>query len=178
MRRGMALIPRLFSYWWEVLEQPHHLFDQHFRRGLQPDQLFSSVFERPSFKSFQRDEECGWSIMKNDKDRFRVILDVQQFKPEEVGVKVVDNFIIVEGKHENRADDHGLVSRHFVKKYLIPDQYDPERAMSTLSTDGILTITAPLRPEIAESKREKTIKIEQTGKAMEDDELLKIKQKQ
>ncbi|XP_033198613.1 protein lethal(2)essential for life-like [Bombus vancouverensis nearcticus] len=189
MRRGITLIPRLFSHWWEVLERPHQLFDQHFGRGLRPDQLFSSVFERPSFKSFpysyyrslinwERDEECGWSIMKNDKDRFQVILDVRQFKPKEVGVKVVDNFIIVEGKHEDRADDHGLISRHFVKKYLVPDQCDPERATSTLSTDGILTITAPLRPETIESKREKTIKIEQTGKAMEDDELLKIKQKQ
>lgn len=47
-----------------------------------------------------------------------------------------------------------------------------------MSSDGILTITAPLRPGAAESKREKTIKIEQTGKVTEDDEPQKIKQKQ
>ncbi|KAK1137650.1 hypothetical protein K0M31_002148 [Melipona bicolor] len=190
MRRGMILIPRLFSHWLETLEHhPHRLLDQHFG-SLRPDQLFSSAFERPAFKSFlysfyrpriewERDnEECGCSIIKNDKDRFRVILDVQQFKPEEINIKVVDNFIVVEGKNEDKADDHGLISRHFVRKYLVPDQCDPEKATSTLSSDGILTITAPLRPEAAESKREKIIKIEQTGKMMEDDEPQKIKQKQ
>lgn len=88
------------------------------------------------------------------------------------------NFIFT-GKHEDKADDHGMVSRHFVRKYLVPDQCDPEKATSSLSADGILTITAPLKPELAQSRREKTIKIEQTGKTMDDDEeVKKIKQRQ
>lgn len=108
MRRGMTLVPRLFSHWWEMLERPHRLADQHFGRTLRPEHFFKSVLEnKPPFSLYsyyqpwidwEREEESGWSIMKNDKDKFRVILDVQQFKPEEVNVKVIDNFIVVEGK--------------------------------------------------------------------------------
>ncbi|XP_076750321.1 protein lethal(2)essential for life-like [Xylocopa sonorina] len=186
MRRGVTLIPRLFSHWWETLEQSHRLLDQHFGRGLRPDQLFASSFDRSPFKQFplsfyrpwaewEREDDNGWSIVKNDKDKFRVILDVQQFKPEEINVKVVDNFIVVEGKHEDKEDDHGLISRHFIRKYMVPDQCDPEKASSSLSADGILTISAPLKPEAIQNKREKVIKIEQTGKTLED-EPQKIKQ--
>ncbi|XP_053972959.1 protein lethal(2)essential for life-like [Hylaeus volcanicus] len=177
MRSRMTIIPKLFSHWWEALDHPHRLIDQHFARSLRPDQFFSSVFDRPPFRGSpynyyqpwidwmkDEDEERGSSIVKSDKDKFRVALDVQQFKPEEVNVKVVDNYIVVEGKHEDKVDDHGIISRHFVRKYLIPDQCDPERATSTLSPEGILTVTAPRKPEAIENKREKVLKIERVEK--------------
>ncbi|KOC70253.1 Protein lethal(2)essential for life [Habropoda laboriosa] len=186
MRRGITLIPRLFSHWWETLEQSHRLLDQQFAKGImRPEQFLTSVFERSPFKSFPNSycrpwidwereiENSGWSIIKNDKHQFRVVLDVQQFKPEEVNVKVIDNYIVV----EELEDEHGLISRQFVRKYLVPDQCDPEKAASSLSSDGVLTITAPLRPETIESRQGKEIKIEQTGKPSED-EPQKIKQSQ
>lgn len=109
MRSRMTLIPKLFSHWWETLEQPHRLIDQHFGRGIRPEQFFSSVFDRTPFRrvpfnyyqpwvDWMKEEESGMSVVKHDKDKFHVVLDVQQFKPEEVNVKVVDNFIVVEGK--------------------------------------------------------------------------------
>ena len=45
----------------------------------------------------------------------QVNLDVQQFKPEELTVKVADKFLVVEGKHEERSDEHGFVSRQFTR---------------------------------------------------------------
>lgn len=72
------------------------------------------------------------------------------------------------GKHEEKQDDHGIISRHFVRKYLVPEQCDPEKATSSLSSDGVLTIVAPMKPEAIENKREKIIKIEQTGKSSEE----------
>lgn len=42
-------------------------------------------------------------------------LDVQQFKPEELKVRVVEGVVEVEGKHEERQDEHGSISRHFVR---------------------------------------------------------------
>lgn len=68
---------------------------------------------------------------------------MQQFKPEEVTVKVVDNFIVVEGKHEERGDEHGFVSRHFVRKYRLPQNCDESAISSTLSSDGVLQLVAP-----------------------------------
>lgn len=68
------------------------------------------------------------------------------------------------GKHEEKRDDHGYIARHFVRKYLIPEECDPEKTTSSLSTDGVLTISTPLKPEAITAKEEKPIKIEHTGK--------------
>lgn len=188
----MSLIPKLFSHWWEMLEQPHRLYDQRFGMGIYPEQFFrpsmldklegkrsspfsvSSTFYkyyRPWADRIRDENTSGWSVIKNDKDKFHVTLDVQQFKPEEVNVKIVDNYIVIEGKHEEQQDDHGVISRHFIRKYLVPDQCDPEKATSSLSSDGILTITAPRKPEAVEQKKERIIKIEHMIKpALENEE--------
>ena len=70
-------------------------------------------------------------------------LDVQQFKPEEMTVKMVDDFVVVEGKHEERQDEHGYISRQFQRRYKLPSDIDPASVVSQLSSDGVLTITAP-----------------------------------
>ena len=72
-----------------------------------------------------------------------MILDVQQFAPEEIVVKTVDNSLIVEAKHSEKQDEHGFVSRHFVRRYVLPSTHDVTNVTSTLSSDGVLTITAP-----------------------------------
>jgi len=79
-----------------------------------------------------------------DKDKFEVNLDVQQFAPEEITVKVSGkNTITVEGKHEEKQDEHGFVSRHFIRKYTLPEGHDINNIVSNLSSDGVLSITAP-----------------------------------
>ncbi|XP_055914204.1 heat shock protein 23-like [Eupeodes corollae] len=98
------------------------------------------------------------------KDGFQVCMDVQQFKPSELSVKVVDNAVVVEGKHEEREDDHGYISRHFVRRYTLPKNYDSDKVMSTLSSDGVLTVSIP-KPAIEEKSNEKIIQIQQTGPA-------------
>ena len=70
-------------------------------------------------------------------------MDVQHFKPEELAVKVTDNIVTIEGKHEEKEDDHGFITRHFVRKYTIPANVDAEKLASNLSSDGVLTIEAP-----------------------------------
>uniref|UniRef100_A0A6V7KVF9 SHSP domain-containing protein n=1 Tax=Bracon brevicornis TaxID=1563983 RepID=A0A6V7KVF9_9HYME len=173
----MTLVPRLFSHWWETLERPHRLVDQNFGLALRPEQMirdfdrlsermlrdfdrnWTSSYYRP-WADLMREDNAGYSVVKADKDKFAVSLDVQQFKPEEVNVKVVDNYIVVEGKHEEKKDEHGVISRHFVRKYLVPEQCDPDKASSTLSSDGVLSISVPRKPEAIEQKKERTIKIE------------------
>ncbi|XP_063981207.1 protein lethal(2)essential for life-like [Diachasmimorpha longicaudata] len=181
MRSRMTLVPRLFSHWWENLDRPHRLLDQNFGLTIRPEQFmrdFDGIadrilrdFDRKPLTAYyrpwadlMREENVGYSVVKADKDRFAVSLDVQQFKPDEVNVKVVDKYIVVEGKHEDKKDDHGMISRHFVRKYLVPEQCDPEKASSTLSSDGVLSITVPRKPESIEQKKEKPIHIEHTGK--------------
>ncbi|XP_055678874.1 heat shock protein 23 [Lutzomyia longipalpis] len=98
------------------------------------------------------------------KDGFQVCLDVQQFAPNEITVKAVENSIVVEGKHEEREDQHGYITRHFVRRYMLPKEYDIEQVVSTLSSDGVLTVRAPPVANALEQK-ERVIQIQQTGPA-------------
>lgn len=81
--------------------------------------------------------------VERDQDKFQVIVDVQQFAPEEIVVKTDDKCITIEGKHEEKKDQHGYISRQFVRRYELPQGYDIGHVRPSLSSDGVLTITAP-----------------------------------
>lgn len=68
---------------------------------------------------------------------------MQQFAPNEITVKAVDNTVVVEGKHEEKQDEHGFISRHFVRRYVLPKDVELNNITSSLSSDGVLTISAP-----------------------------------
>ena len=111
----------------------------------------------------RRDKQPG-PISTIGKDGFQVCMDVTQFKPNELQVKVVDKCITVEGKHEEREDDHGYISRHFVRRYKLPDGYDADKVLSTLSSDGVLTVSVP-KPQLQDKQGGRVIQIQQTGPA-------------
>ncbi|KAL1502292.1 hypothetical protein ABEB36_007458 [Hypothenemus hampei] len=98
-----------------------------------------------------------------DKDHFQAKIDVQQFKPDEITVKLNnDNTVTVEGKHEEKQDEHGFISRHFVRKYVLPEDCDVKKLQSSLSTDGVLSISAPKKPAVKQPDY-KEIPIIRTG---------------
>ncbi|XP_046398226.1 alpha-crystallin A chain-like [Ischnura elegans] len=120
------------------------------------DQLFGSSFNdclrtriMPPTLDFHEpwgkisSEYSGTSSVTMDEDGFKIVMDVQHFKPEEITVEQVDDSVVVEGKHEETKDEHGFVSRHFVRRYALPQGVDRQSLKSTLSSDGVLTITAP-----------------------------------
>ena len=111
-----------------------------------------------------RDKQTAGPVSTIGKDGFQVCMDVQQFKPSELNVKVVDNCIVVEGKHEEREDEHGYISRHFVRRYALPKDYDPNKVVSTLSSDGVLTVSVP-KPQLENKSNERQIQIQQVGPA-------------
>ncbi|MCQ9140736.1 small heat shock protein [Bacillus amyloliquefaciens] len=92
-----------------------------------------------------------------------MILDVQQFDPEEITVKASNNSVLVEGKHEEKQDEHGFISRQFTRRYILPTGYDISDLVSTLSSDGVLTITALKR--LPPNAGERIIPITKTGPA-------------
>nr|AKS40079.1 small heat shock protein 21.7 [Grapholita molesta] len=79
----------------------------------------------------------------SDNEKFQINVDVQHFKPEDISVKVINKHVIVEGKHEEQKDQHGFVSRQFVRRYALPEGCLPDTVQSNLSSDGVLTVTAP-----------------------------------
>ncbi|KPJ10837.1 hypothetical protein RR48_02969 [Papilio machaon] len=163
----MSLLPYLFDDW--ALGRPRRLMDQHFGLALTPDDLLSVAagpllsreYYRPWRHLAAAAKDLGSSI-KADSDKLQINLDVQHFAPEEISVKTADGYIIVEGKHEEKKDEHGYVSRQFVRRYALPEGTLPETVESKLSSDGVLTITAP-RTVPESIKGERKVPIAQTG---------------
>ncbi|TFJ98020.1 Alpha-crystallin B chain [Platysternon megacephalum] len=130
----------------------NRLFDQRFGEGLLESDLaalcpaagLGPLSARPPGVVLP---DTGLSEMTLDKDRFSVLLDVKHFSPEELSVKVVGDYVEVHAKHEERPDEHGYISREFHRRYGLPRGVDPATITSSLSPDGILSITAPTKPE-------------------------------
>lgn len=77
-------------------------------------------------------------------------------------MKTKDNFLIIEARHEEREDSQGFISRQFTRRYAIPEDVKLDQLVSSMSTDGILTIDAPKRS--AQPGAEQVIPIRQTGR--------------
>lgn len=99
---------------------------------------------------------------KPNKRKFELNIDVQQYKPQDVSVKTANRFVVVEARHGERKDQHGFVSRGFSRRYQLPESIDPCFVISSLSSDGILNITAPLRVP-PRSDNERSVPIVRTG---------------
>ncbi|GLD46801.1 alpha-crystallin A chain-like protein [Lates japonicus] len=104
---------------------------------------WSFPWMRPLFMRWFNWSDNGQSEMRIEKDRFVIYLDVKHFSPEELSVNVNDEYITIHAKHEDRQDDHGFVSREFLRKYRLPAGVSGADVTSSLSFDGVLTITAP-----------------------------------
>lgn len=119
--------------------------------------------------------------MRVEKDRYVICLDVKHFSPDELSVSISEEFITIHARHQDRQvrapagsctfnphytrstflrrlcpqDDHGFVSREFLRKYKLPAGVTAANVSSSLSIDGVLTITVP-RPSLS---TERTIPI-------------------
>ncbi|KAL7389497.1 hypothetical protein ABVT39_005023 [Epinephelus coioides] len=100
-------------------------------------------------RALSRQMSSGMSEIKQTQDSWKVSLDVNHFSPEELVVKTKDGVVEITGKHEERKDEHGFVSRSFTRKYTLPSTANIEKVASSLSPEGVLTVEAPLiRPAI------------------------------
>ncbi|XP_008545400.1 protein lethal(2)essential for life [Microplitis demolitor] len=146
----MALVPsNYWRDWWEDVERPHRWLDQHFDLTIRRDSLVKPL-TTPYFRDYFRPwrnllDEVSTDLGKieSDSDKFRITVDVQQFSPHEIIVKTVGNSIIVKAEHEEKRDSREFISKKFMRRYDLPKGHDITRVMSSLSTDGVLTITAP-----------------------------------
>ncbi|XP_014261340.1 alpha-crystallin B chain-like [Cimex lectularius] len=147
----MSLLPVLLNELLDDYRRPvYDLSDQHFGLGLLDDDLRPTrLLKTPLRCGYVRPwrnlsaGDSGLSSIVSNKDEFKVNLDVQQFKPEELKVKVENDMIVVDAKHEERSDEHGFISRQFTRKYKIPKDVDLNGLKSNLSSDGVLTLQAP-----------------------------------
>lgn len=126
----MSNIPLRFRDWWDEYDvdfdslmhrrpRTSRLLDQHFGTSFRRNDLLNSlanthigaVSKVPYFRPYSLARQDSGSTVNVQNDKFEVLLDVQQFTPDEIAVKTSDKFIIIEGKHEEKQDEHGYVSR-------------------------------------------------------------------
>ncbi|KAJ8717331.1 hypothetical protein PYW08_005730 [Mythimna loreyi] len=122
--------------------------------------MHSSYF-RPwkCFNSQTISKQLG-STIENEKGNYKITLDVQHYRPDDISVKVTETEIIVEAKHEERQDSHGFISRQFKRRYPLPSHCPAENVTSSMSSDGILIIIAEKK---SSNETEKIVPIKMCG---------------
>ncbi|XP_050975823.1 alpha-crystallin A chain [Labeo rohita] len=154
-----------------TLSYPTRLFDQLFGEGLFDYDLFpfaastiSPYYRHSLFRNFLDSSNSGISEVRSDRDKFTVYLDVKHFSPDELSVKVTDDYVEIQGKHGERQDDHGYIAREFRRRYRLPSNVDQSAITCTLSADGLLTLCGPKTGGIEASRGDRTIPVTREDK--------------
>lgn len=116
--------------------------------------------EYENIKKSQMPVPLSSTTKKND-ENFKLSLDLSPFSHNEITVKVRNNFIIVDAKHDEREDEFGFISRQFTRKYILPDDFDTDTIKSFLTDDSKLTIKADRKMKKADIGGDRFIPIQQ-----------------
>lgn len=103
-----------------------------------------NVYRQIRSSNVTSDDSQAVSCTEED-DRFQMVIDVKDFKPEGINVKVVDDKIVVEGKIEKK-EGNSVSTQQFVRRFMLPPNVDFAKITSALSKDGVLKINAPKQP--------------------------------
>jgi len=140
------------------------------RQGSMFDSSRPSIFDRDRSGSlFDRDERSlfaanseqnGISRVQYDDDSYKILVNVENYKPEELVIKTVDNTVIVEAKHEEKTPEgRSYSTQSFNQSFTLPRGVNPESVTSALSKEGVLTISAPLPKALKSSNSERLVPI-------------------
>ncbi|XP_070773152.1 heat shock protein beta-1 [Enoplosus armatus] len=130
----------------------------------QTPMMYPGAIMAQQARALSRQVSSGMSEIKQTQDNWKVSLDVNHFSPEELVVKTKDGVVEISGKHEERKDEHGFVSRTFTRKYTLPSSASIEKVSSTLSPEGVLTVEAPLiMPAIESSETTIPVNVDNKG---------------
>lgn len=158
--RNRSFLPRLLGNdYWDLFDYPTDIYNQDF--GL-------DVFDQPRLgygggygggnqlmpfdygnQNYPVQGRQGFSNVQNDQNKFAVNLDCKQFKPDEVNVTVDEqnNQLLIHGRHEERSDDHGHISREFKRRYALPKETQLDKINCNWDNNGVLSIEVPKQPQ-------------------------------
>jgi HSP20 family molecular chaperone IbpA len=132
----------------------------HLDDWITPDDFRSFFMDAPKWGKNERKEEANQGIAPTeaeaDKNKFQLNLNVSDYKPEELMVKVVDGVFTVRGKHEETKThkdkqgkvipgDQEFISTSFRRSFTIPKNVVKQLIDCTLTEDGHLIVSAPLK---------------------------------
>merc|ERR1712106_1124922 len=101
-------------------------------------------------------EQNGISRVQYDDDTYKILVNVEKDKPEELVIKTVDNTVLVEAKHEEKTSDgRSYATQSFNQSFTLPRGVNPESVSSSLSKEGVLIISAPLPKALKSTSSER-----------------------
>ncbi|KAK7076462.1 hypothetical protein SK128_020411 [Halocaridina rubra] len=77
-----------------------------------------------------------------DDNKYKMMVDVKDFKPEDISVKTIDDTVVIEGKIEKK-EGNAISTQKFTRRFILPPGVNLNAITSALSRDGVLTINAP-----------------------------------
>jgi HSP20 family molecular chaperone IbpA len=143
----MSFQERQIKQWGDVenrMQERRKLWEDEFDRMRQDFFTLKPTGKSPQALTPMNLDTGMRSMFETDADgveRFRVRFDVSEFQPEEIQVKVQENKLIVNAKHEEKSAQTSI-SREYSRQVDIPSSVDQERMQCVLSKDGILSVDA------------------------------------
>ncbi|XP_072260137.1 heat shock protein beta-11-like [Pyxicephalus adspersus] len=126
------------------------------------DQFHRQLLQEMTLQENKTLAVTSGSETKTTKDDFVLSLDIQDFSPQELTVKLLGNKLLVSGAKESKTDDgKGSFSykcQIFRKEADIPEDLKAEDITCTVTTDGHLQIQASRAP--VPSVQERTVPIQ------------------
>ncbi|KFQ04159.1 Heat shock protein beta-3 [Leptosomus discolor] len=82
----------------------------------------------------------GKSDQEEENTSFQVLLDVVQFRPEDIIIQTFEGWLLIKAQHGPRMDEHGFVSRSFTRQYKLPNGVENKDLSALFCHDGILVV--------------------------------------
>ncbi|KAK8722609.1 hypothetical protein OTU49_012128 [Cherax quadricarinatus] len=141
-----------FTDAWEDFDKAvQSILDKFDNSGLQVDVGSRSqcrdVYSKIRSSKIDEDLYASQALQITEKDgKFQAVMDVKDFSPNDLQVRVVDDRVVVEGKYCKKSEDGSTVSsKSFYKEFTLPNNADIDAVSTALSKDGVLTVKAPKR---------------------------------
>lgn len=75
---------------------------------------------------------------------YRLRFDVREFEPGEIHVKAEGHVLYISAEHHDEFGNVKKMTKQFSRQMDLPDTVDPDKIEANLSSDGILTVEAPV----------------------------------
>ncbi|KAM6033750.1 LOW QUALITY PROTEIN: heat shock protein beta-3 [Chlamydotis macqueenii] len=83
---------------------------------------------------------AGKSGQEEENRHFQVLLDVVQFRPEDIIIQTFEGWLLIKAQHGPRMDEHGFISRSFTRQYKLPNGVENKDLSALFCHDGILVV--------------------------------------
>ena len=164
-----------FSRWWprpiytdwvtpfrhELDDFPHFMLREISKRNHFGDEwrkMLKEFYRIPSEMQQLEVEKLDGTITEKD-GKFSYDMHLEGFEPADIKVKTVGQKVVIEATKETNTEEQGLKSyskKNFHHSIVLPENVKPDDLTSTLSSKGVLRISAPVMslPEAEEKEIE------------------------